>query len=235
MSETDPRLEAVLASTSPILLDFDGPVTPLFIDGRSESAAMLARSAVPLAAPMPDSIQQTTDPLSVLRWAASELNPTLLAKVEEACVVGEVNAARESALTPGVVRLLETCRSRARPVAIVSNNAEAAIVEFLDRYKLRHQVRHIVSRIPARPDLMKPHPALVTKAVSVMRANPANFAFVGDSVSDVQAGQAAGVQTIGYAKTAQRGRELAVANADALVHHMATLAETISRIGEKLD
>ena len=43
---TDPRLGQVLEGTWPVLLDFDGPVTHLFIDDRNVKVASQMRSVL---------------------------------------------------------------------------------------------------------------------------------------------------------------------------------------------
>ena len=59
------------------------------------------------------------------------------------------------------------------------------------------------------------------------------WAVVGDSVTDIQVSRAAGVRSIGFAKTPSRGRELQAAGADAVTDSVASLADLIRR-GDRL-
>ncbi|MFD7021823.1 HAD family hydrolase [Promicromonospora sukumoe] len=100
---------------------------------------------------------------------------------------------------------------------IVSNNAESAIDAHIRRHGLGTRVYDVIGRPPMRPDLMKPHPHIVKLALEATWANTRSTVLIGDSVSDIEVAQAAGIRSIGYAKTAGRGDELQRAGADALV------------------
>ncbi|MGR6997287.1 HAD family hydrolase [Yinghuangia aomiensis] len=51
--------------------------------------------------------------------------------------------------------------------------------------------------------------------------------FIGDAVRDVEAGHAAGVQTIGYANKPGKGERLATAERSAVVDSMGLVAEAL--------
>ena len=74
---------------------------------------------------------------------------------------------------------------------------------------------------------MKPHPHLVEQALELLDQRADRCAFVGDSVSDIQAANATRVRSIGDAKTPKRGDELAAAGADALASNIADLAVAV--------
>ena len=225
---TEDRLAAVLAKTGPVLLDFDGPVTHLFVKGRNRMVADLMRQALGQdGQPSPD-VWDTYDPLVVLRWSASHAPPEVQHAVDQASVQGEVEAAKVTEPTPGSVELLQACRAAKRPVVIVSNNAEQAIRTYLDRFNLRDLVDGIAARTPGRPDLMKPHPDSINRALRRLGAAPAVCVMVGDSVTDITVSHTTGVRSIGYAKSPRRGIELADAGADAVVDSIAALASAIS-------
>ena len=112
---------------------------------------------------------------------------------------------------------MEDAERRTVPVAIVSNNSEAAVRVFLDRFEWSRDIKTLACRTPAKVARMKPDPYLVVEATSLLNMTPAECVLVGDSVSDVQAGHAAGVPVIGLAKTPSRGAELDAAGASALL------------------
>ena len=103
--------------------------------------------------------------------------------------------------TSGAVELLHACNEVGRPVVMVSNNAEAAIDTFLHRHRLRHLVQAVVARIPGQPELMKPHPSAVERALDLLDRPAHQSVLVGDSVIDIQVSRATGLRSSGFAKT----------------------------------
>lgn len=222
------RLREVVDSTWPVLLDFDGPVTHYFINGRNQRLAdqlreVLARHHIEI----PENVMDTYDPLTVLRWSALHTPKHVSSEVDAASVDGEYRCAEESDPTPGAVEFLDACRNVGRPVVIVSNNAEGPIRAFLTRWQLVYLVHSVIGRTPNRPDLMKPHPHLVEQALQLFDHPTDRYAFIGDSVSDIQVSHTAGVRSIGYMKNSRRGDELAAAGADALFLEMNNLAAVV--------
>jgi phosphoglycolate phosphatase len=114
-------------------------------------------------------------------------------------------------------------------VVIVSNNHASAIRNYLQRYELSECVRDVIGRPFMRPDLMKPHPHTVARALEIVGGDTQDAVLIGDSVSDIEVARATGVRSIGYAKTRQRGIELRNAGADALTDDIATLAGAENR------
>jgi phosphoglycolate phosphatase len=197
------RLTQVVAETWPVLLDFDGPVTHLFIDGRNKRLADQLRTVLTDAGvTLSDEVPTTVDPLAILRWSAIHTDPRTAQAVEAACVAGEYQCIAESSPTPGAAELLSACREVGRPTLIVSNNAEGPIRAFLKAHQLDH-----------------------------LDAPASSCAFIGDSVTDIAVSHVTGVRSIGQAKNPRRGQELADAGADALVHDLADLARAITNHG----
>jgi phosphoglycolate phosphatase len=119
--------------------------------------------------------------------------------------------------------LLAALHVAGTPVVIVSNNAAEPIRTYLERHGLAPYVRDVVGRPHLRPDLMKPDPHTVQRALSIAGTSARSAVLIGDSVSDIEVAKAAGVRSIGYAKTRQRGVELREAGADAVVNRIASL------------
>jgi beta-phosphoglucomutase-like phosphatase (HAD superfamily) len=112
---------------------------------------------------------------------------------------------------------------------IVSNNAEPAIEAFLDHHDLRHLIHAVIGRVPGRPELMKPHPDSVLRALDILDRPPAQCVLIGDSVTGIEVSRATGLRSIGYAKTPTRGNELHLAGADAITDSNHALAEHVRR------
>lgn len=213
----------VLAAASVVLLDFDGPITPLMPPPANAQAADAARAALLGAGvALGQQIEATTDHLAVLRWTGTHA-PSALPTVEHACDAAEVRAALVSVPTPGAHDFLTACNSTRRPVVIVSNNTAAAINAYLDQWDLTPLVHAVIGRPAGQPDLMKPHPHAITTALRIVATAPTDAVLIGDSVSDVQVAHTTGVRSIGYAKTPARGHELARAGVDTLVEHISDL------------
>ncbi|GAA1863827.1 HAD family hydrolase [Myceligenerans crystallogenes] len=215
----------LLATADVVLLDFDGPVTPLMpppanIATADAGRAVLRRHDVE----MPDEIQTTSDHLAVIRWVA-DLGADVLSEVEDACIHAEVKAARTAVPTDGAHELLAELHRQNVPVVIVSNNAAEAIDVYLTRHRLTNYVTAVVGRPARRPDLMKPNPFEVTEALRQVSGGSARAVLIGDSVSDVEVARATAVRSIGYAKTEKRGEELEEAGADAITTTIAALLE----------
>ncbi|MEU4387661.1 HAD family hydrolase [Promicromonospora sp. NPDC023805] len=213
----------LFAVADAVLLDFDGPVTPLIPAPANLEVANAAR--VPLLMhdiALDNHIGTTSDHLAVLRWAADNA-PQVLADVEAVCDDAETTAAYSAEPTHGTHDLLARCHQRGKPVVIVSNNAEAAIRAYLERWTLTPYVAAVIGRPTGRPDLMKPNTHTVEEALRLLRIEPRRAAFIGDSVSDVEVSLAVGVPCIGYAKTPRRGDELQAAGADAVTADMGQL------------
>ncbi len=205
----------IIANAGALLLDFDGPITALMPAPLNAEAADRVRAAL-RQFPPPEEIRTTTDHLAVLRYVA-ECLPAELNRVEEVCSSAEVDCARRSQPSPEIREILGNARHQAVPLAVVSNNSQSAVEEFLDRFSWTTTIEVLACRTPATVLKLKPDPYLVCKAVEQLGVEAGRCVFIGDSATDVEAGRAAGVRVIGLAKTRQRGQELLDAGAVALI------------------
>jgi len=221
---TDAR--TLLWSARAVLLDFDGPVTPLMPAPINMQTADAARIALAEHGIDPVEVRQTSDHLAILRWAGTHA-PEALTDVETACTAAELEAARTSHPTPGSHELMASLSAAGVPVVIVTNNAADSAEAYLARWGLARHILGVVGRPQGKPTLMKPNTHTVEVALGIVRVMPNEAVLIGDSVSDVQVAHAAGVRALGFAKNPQRGKELADAGADALT-------ETITRLVQSL-
>jgi phosphoglycolate phosphatase len=205
----------IIASAGALLLDFDGPITALMPAPLNAEAADRARAALQQF-PLPDGIRTTTDHLAVLRYVAEYL-PAELDRVEEVCADAEVDCARRSQPSPEIRGMLDYAHRQAVPLAIVSNNSQSAVGEFLQRFRWTAPIDVLACRTAATVLKLKPDPYLVRTAVEQLGVDAGRCVFIGDSATDVEAGLAAGVRVIGLAKTPQRGQELLAAGVVALI------------------
>jgi HAD superfamily hydrolase (TIGR01509 family) len=207
--------EELIENAEALLLDFDGPVTALMPPPLNAEAADRARSELE-GVRLPDDVGSTTDHLAVLRWTVEHADGRL-PDVERACTEAEIACAHVSEPSPEIGGLLATASRLHIPVAIVSNNSEQAVHAFVGRFEWTRTVEPLLGRTLASASLMKPHPHLLKVAVQVLGVPASRCVFIGDAVSDVEAGLAIGVPVIGLAKTPVRGNALRAAGAQALI------------------
>jgi HAD superfamily hydrolase (TIGR01549 family) len=226
--EVPDRLPLVLGRARYVLLDFDGPVCDVFAGLPARDIAERLRELVmPHLTPTPADVVETDDPLHVLR-RVGELAPSFGPAAHEALTVWEVEAVKSAEPTKGSVKLIRACRATGRPVAIVSNNATPAVVVYLDQHGLRDVVHSVHGR-EEDPRLMKPATYLLDSALAALGSKPEQAVMIGDSDTDIEAAQAAGVPIVAYAN--KPGKAERFAAADAVTDSMsrvAAVAESIS-------
>ena len=203
----------LIANAKALLLDFDGPVTTLMPPTLNAQAADQARTALD-GVELPDEIAATTDHLAILRFAAERV-PGRLLIVERSCTEAEVACAQQSDPSPEIRGLLADAGRRSLAVAIVSNNSCEAVRAFLNRFDWTKGLKTLACRTPGRVGQMKPSPYLVVEAARLLGVRGRDCVLVGDSITDVEAGHAAGIKVIGLGKTVARAEALRAAGADA--------------------
>lgn len=215
-------LAALLAPATHVLLDFDGPVCDMFAGlPAADVADVLRQLVIHTGTALPAEVGTTQDPLAVLRASTGHA----AAIIEQALQAAETQAAATALPTPGAHELLAACADTGRRVMIVSNNSANAITAYLQRSGLARYVTSVVGRHPGDPSLMKPAPFLLLQALR--EADAPTAVFVGDSISDVQAGTAARVPVIGYANKPGKHERLRNAGAQAITDSMAALADAM--------
>lgn len=144
----------------------------------------------------------------------------LTRRVEELLVSCERTAAATAEPTPYGHDVIRVCADLARPVVVVSNNSRQAVEEHLHRHGLAALVRTVVGRAFARPELMKPHPYPVERALAALGETASRCVLVGDSETDVEVARRAGTRCVAYATTPSHVDGLTRAAPDAVVESM---------------
>lgn len=221
-----------LVGTGPLLLDFDGPVCSIFA---GYPAPRVAAELIALLdaedTAMPSEVRSESDPLAVLRWVGEACRRDLTAMVEEALCAAEVRAAASAAPTPFGREVILGAHARGIPVAVVSNNSASAIEAYLTAHHLAGYVTPIIGRAYADPKRMKPDLGPILDAVCALEADPGACVLVGDSLSDIEAANAAGVASIGYAN--RPWKVAAFTAADIVVTSMRAIADSLSPCPER--
>lgn len=217
------QLRQLLSGARVLLLDFDGPICHLFAGHPARQVADAVRA---YATEHGDDLSEPNsgDPLVLLR-VAYQHSPEFGRDIEAFVIGHETLAAQTAAPTEGAHDTITAATEL--EVLVVSNNSERAIRTYLARHGLTDHVAHIIGRPFGQPARMKPAPDLLTAALDISRAKPSDAVFVGDSITDVLAGNAVDVPTIGYAKRPDRAQGLADADAALVTNSMATIAAAL--------
>lgn len=220
-------LEQLIARTRCLLLDFDGPICAVFAGyPATQIKHELLEPLVATFGPTPDYVEESSDPFAVLHYAAT-LGLDVVVDVERALTAAEVVAVRTATETPHARELIDIWRATGRPLAVVSNNSRVAVEAYLAEHQIT--VDHVIARTHPNPARLKPAPTLITRAVEILDADLTECTLVGDSITDIQGAQAAGVHSIGYANKPGKGKRMRVTGADFVIENMARLVVAIVR------
>ena len=198
-----------------LLVDFDGPLARLFPGARwAELGDRLRGEARRLGgSELAQRLKGEADHVQCLRLVGDH-SPRLLEPLEALVTELELEAAARVSPRTGAVALVEHTLGRGASVAVVTNNTPAVVAGVLDR--ARHGVTarlHVVGRSAGQVADLKPRPDLLVRALGLTGSRPEESVFLGDSVTDVQAGRAAGVAVVGVAAEEGRRHELLAAGA----------------------
>jgi len=217
-------LDDILSQTEHLLISFDGPVCSLFaVTAAAHVADSLREVFAQEDVRVPQSIEHTGNWLEILSYAAA-VSPDLAVRVESELTAMESAAVTMAALTPYIHEVLTACRDSARPVAIISDHSATAVRAYLVLHDLYGPIGLIAARIGPDSAVLMPRPDLIELAVTGLDTQSSDCALVGGSVTDIQAAHAAGVHSIGYARTPRDADDLVDAGADAIIVSMADLA-----------
>ena len=175
-----------------VLLDFDGPICSVFAGYpavRAVSAILRALEAAGFEVRPP--WLNLGDPHQLLVEVATQI-PEAVSIAEDALTRSEVHAVDSAQITAGVTDLIDQIAGRGQQWAVVSNNSTESIERFCMRKDFARTPSLTVGRPKGEPHLMKPNPFALRHALEILRTPPRGAVFIGDSVSDVQAGKAAG-------------------------------------------
>ncbi|GHE31868.1 HAD family hydrolase [Streptomyces capitiformicae] len=224
----------MLASARGVLFDFDGPICRLFPDGSSRGVADGLRELVAehdLSDVLTEQARTDKDPHVVLRTVHGAREgrdlKELVERLETQTTVGELAAAEKASYTrkshtPDADRLIRLLAGMGARLAVVTNNAESAADCYLRARGLREHFAYIHGRT-TNPDLMKPHPDVVLRALRSLTLPAREAVMIGDTPTDVEAAAMAGVRFIGYGRNAEKRTRLRRAGAKVVLGSYAPL------------
>jgi phosphoglycolate phosphatase len=224
-------LQRILDGAKTLLLDFDGPVCSVFAGFPAPVVAQQLREVLAQGdvTSLPDDVQETHDPFDIFKYAAS-IGFTEGRYVEAALRAHEVEAVGTAEPTKGGHALVDAWRRRGRQIAIVSNNSTAALEAYFDSRGETEMIDLLIGRTSADPKQLKPNPYLVFEAMTQLDAKARDCVLIGDSLTDIQAGQSAGVVTIGYANRSGKVDVFQQARTTTVVTSMLLLAQAAATV-----
>ncbi|MGB2984600.1 MAG: HAD family hydrolase [Phycisphaerae bacterium] len=156
---------------SAVIFDLDGTLTTPYINFNA------IRAEIGVEGPILEALTEM-DPVSRQRAEA------LLLRIER-------EAAENATLQEGAVEVLETCRVKGHPVAILTRNARPTVSLILENYGIT------IDALRTREDgAIKPSPEPVLSICEELRADPQRSWMVGDYLFDIISGQEAGTRTV---------------------------------------
>jgi HAD superfamily hydrolase (TIGR01549 family) len=220
-------LSELIHSTNLILLDFDGPVCSIFHEKSANAISIEMRTELTKQGlEIPSAARTTQDPMRVL--SAISIQSIHGQKVAEKLLAdAELSNAQNARMTAGVESLLDAAQAADKPVIIVSNNSGIAIELYLTKHDLTQYISHIIGRDPHDAQLMKPNPHLIFKALKLGNTPAAKAIMIGDSLTDITAGNTAGVPVIAYANKPHKIQPMRSAKCW-VVESMQTIADALT-------
>ncbi|MGH3611689.1 MAG: HAD family hydrolase [Pseudonocardia sp.] len=222
MTESRSKLSDLLDGVDALLFDFDGPLCDVF-------AGLLAPDVARELERLAGREFETDDPLEVVRLCYDNLSPAVARRVEDALIEFEIKAVSMSTTEAAGVRALRNGRAAGLDIAVVTNNATQAAEAFLVDQSVRPLVSIVVGRAFRRPDLMKPHPWPLRRALDELGVAARRAVLIGDSRTDIEASRATGVRCVAFANRPGKREEFEAAGAAVVVDDMGELADVLEQ------
>jgi phosphoglycolate phosphatase-like HAD superfamily hydrolase len=204
-----------------LLLDFDGPICSVFAGFPAGQVAEQLRACLRDQTP-PSWMAGSVDPHEILR-ASAEFGPEVAEYAHRKLSALEIQAVKSAVPTPYAEDVILGARTVGAKVAVVSNNAETAVIAYLSATGLARDIDYVSARTSADPWMMKPNPYLVAQAIQILKADRNSAVLVGDQVSDVIAAHRTGIRAIGYANKDGKVEKFKAASADLIITSMSDL------------
>lgn len=124
---------------------------------------------------------------------------------------------------PGIPRTLERLRECGRRVGIITRNCRVGVQSVFSRHPLHHEVlltRDDVERV-------KPDPAHLHEALETLEVAPEHALMVGDHITDIEVGHAAGTWTAGVLTANTTREQFEEAGAHVVLESVADLTDLL--------
>ncbi|CAL9489631.1 HAD family hydrolase [Streptomyces sp. enrichment culture] len=217
-------LRAVGAARA-VLFDFDGPLCDLFAGSTTVAVAdRIKRTARRYWGPLDPAVEKCDDSHGILRplrdmyeRSVPRLSALPLERAEAAVTALEWRAVRTALPTPHLHALVDLLLDHGKRLALVSNNAEGPIREYLAGLGLAPNFDGVFGRSPDDARLMKPHPDCVHRALRHLALPASDCLLIGDQLTDLEAARAAGTGFLGLTHHPGRALRMVRGGADAVL------------------
>lgn len=225
------NLRELITNARYVLFDFDGPICRLFA---GHTAARVACELVEwlegrgLHGLLTEQERESLDPHMVLR-AVDRRHPgsDLVAELEERLTQEEMRATSSAMPTAYADPLIRTWSAVGSRLAIATNNSPRVVRTYLaDRGLVPCFTPHIYGRTQDL-HLLKPDPHCLIRALNGLGAAPSAALMIGDTPTDLEAADGAGVPFLGYARNENKEKELRKAGAEHVVGSMETVLRVL--------
>lgn len=209
-----------------VVFDFDGTLTRLNLDFSRVQDEIRAVLAHYVSAEKLDE-KRSLYTIEMIYELSRECEPVVAeALVRDGfrrLVELECEAARDKDVFPFTRDVLGWLRGRGIRVAVITRNCQEALeLTFED---LSDYVDVVVTRDHTR--LVKPHPGQIEKALSRLLISPEKALMIGDHPTDIMAGKACHVKTIGVLSGATAREAFEKAGADYIAPDIRSLPEIV--------
>ena len=224
------NLRELITRARNVLFDFDGPICRLFAGHKAERVAgelvewLEGRGLHGL---LTKEERDSLDPHMVLR-AVDRRHPgsDLVAELEERLTQEELRATSSAMPTAYADPLVRTWSAVGSRLAIATNNSPRVVRTYLaGRGLLSCFAPHIYGRTQDL-QLLKPDPHCLNRALNGLGAAPSATLMIGDTPTDFEAAEGAGVLFLGYARNDRKEKLLRDAGAE----HVVDSLEAVLRI-----
>ena len=218
--------------TRAALFDIDGTLVTFKFDVRGTREAMreeLTRNGFDVSALGP------TSPTQAIIDEAKRQCDSGSVRVSYAAVRGklysildrfEAESSKESTLFDGALGALDRLASSSVRLGVVTNSGALSASAVLDRYGLRSRFEFVLTRDDVEG--MKPSPAGLQKAVSMLGIGAPDVFYVGDSIYDIRAARRAGVRMVSVATGNYPADRLRAEGADHVVESIAGVPDVVA-------
>jgi len=163
----------------------------------------------------------------------TEAPPELVSKVLPAYLEAYGRRHLESTIAyPGVHAALEGLAARGVAMGVVTNKPHGFSVSILEHLDMMRHLRVVIGgdTMPAR----KPSPEPLLAAIAACESDPGTSVIVGDGDTDMQAGVAARMYTVGVTYGLRSAARLREAGAGVLIDRVSDLFEVLERNGPRM-
>ena len=229
-AETE-NLQEVIKRARFVLFDFDGLICRLFA---GYSAEQVARQLVAwldwqgLRGLLTEEERIHPDP-QVLLAAVNRRRPNsdLVTELEERLTQEELRAVSSAWPTAYADPLIRTWSAVGARLAIATNNSARTAASYLDSRGLIGCFAPNIYGRTRELHRLKPDPYCLVQALNAMGAAPHDALTIGDTPTDFHAAQRADVPFLGYARNAEREKELRSAGAEVVVRSLESLLRIV--------